>query len=120
MRNNFKADWTIWIDTIREGRYADTNKMFVEPEVYDFRIIEQNAEKWVDFVAEHILDNRRRPVFNWQAPTVEQLGRWQPWHDGHRWLIDQALEEGKNVLLCVRDVPVSEKNPWPATEILVN
>ena len=48
------------------------------------------------------------------------IGRWQPWHAGHRWLIDQALEEGKKVLLCVRDVPVSEKNPWPAKEIEKN
>lgn len=48
------------------------------------------------------------------------IGRWQPWHAGHRWLIDQALEEGKNVLLCVRDVPVDEKNPWTAQEILMN
>jgi len=48
------------------------------------------------------------------------IGRWQPWHAGHRWLIDQALEEGKKVLLCIRDVPVSEKNPWPAQEILMN
>lgn len=48
------------------------------------------------------------------------IGRWQPWHAGHRWLIDQALEEGKNVLLCIRDVPVDEKNPWTAQEILVN
>jgi len=29
MRNNFKADWTIWVDTIKEGRYEDTNKAFV-------------------------------------------------------------------------------------------
>lgn len=48
------------------------------------------------------------------------IGRWQPWHDGHRWLIDQAFEEGKKVLLCIRDVPVSEKNPWTAQEILMN
>ncbi|NDE60282.1 MAG: hypothetical protein EB010_12865, partial [Acidimicrobiia bacterium] len=48
------------------------------------------------------------------------IGRWQPWHDGHRWLIDQALNEGKNVLLCIRDVPVDEKNPWTAQEILMN
>ena len=48
------------------------------------------------------------------------IGRWQPWHDGHRWLIDQALNEGKKVLLCVRDVPVSNKNPWTAQEILMN
>lgn len=46
------------------------------------------------------------------------IGRWQPWHKGHRWLIDQALDEGKNVLLCIRDVEPDEKNPWTAEEIL--
>jgi nicotinamide mononucleotide adenylyltransferase len=48
------------------------------------------------------------------------IGRWQPWHAGHRWLIDQALNEDKKVLLCIRDVPVDEKNPWTAQEILMN
>jgi adenylylsulfate kinase len=59
MRNNFKADWTVWVDTIREGRYADTNAMFIEPEVYDFRVTEQRAEWWGEFIAAHIFDNRR-------------------------------------------------------------
>ena len=48
------------------------------------------------------------------------IGRWQPWHAGHRWLIDQALNEGKKVLLCIRDVPVDEKNPWSAIEVMMN
>ncbi len=48
------------------------------------------------------------------------IGRWQPWHKGHRWLIDQALNEDKKVLLCIRDVPVDERNPWTAQEILIN
>lgn len=48
------------------------------------------------------------------------VGRWQPWHDGHRWLIDQALNEGKHVLLCIRDVPTDDKNPWTSQEILMN
>jgi len=48
------------------------------------------------------------------------IGRWQPWHDGHRWLIDQALNEGKHVLLCIRDVPVSDSNPWPPHAIMLN
>ncbi len=47
------------------------------------------------------------------------VGRWQPWHKGHRWLIDQQLNDGKNVLLCVRDVAVDEKNPF-STEWVVN
>ena len=59
MRDNFKADWTVWVDTIREGRYADTNAMFQEPEIYDFRVTEQRAEWWGEFVAAHIIDNRR-------------------------------------------------------------
>lgn len=48
------------------------------------------------------------------------IGRWQPWHAGHRWLIDQALNEDKKVLLCVRDVPTDEKNPWAARDVMVN
>ena len=47
------------------------------------------------------------------------VGRWQPWHTGHRWLIDQQLNEGKNVLLCVRDVAIDDKNPF-STEWVVN
>lgn len=48
------------------------------------------------------------------------IGRWQPWHVGHRWLIDQALEEEKTVLLCIRDVEPDEKNPWTAQEVYLN
>ena len=45
------------------------------------------------------------------------IGRWQPWHQGHRWLIDQRLDDGKNVLICIRDVKPSEKQPWIAQEV---
>ena len=48
------------------------------------------------------------------------IGRWQPWHDGHRWLIDQRLNEGKKVWIAIRDIPPDEKNPWTAQEVLVN
>ena len=104
MRNNFKADWTIWVDTIREGRYADTNAAFVEPEIYDFRITEQNAEKWAEFIGQHIIDNRRRPVFDWKQETVQMLGRWQPWHDGHRALFERLIQRTGQVVIQIRDV----------------
>jgi cytidyltransferase-like protein len=45
------------------------------------------------------------------------IGRWQPWHTGHRWLIEQALKEGKKVLICVMDVPISEKNPFTPQQV---
>ena len=48
------------------------------------------------------------------------IGRWQPWHLGHQWLIDQALNEGKKVLLCIRDVKPDEKNPWNAWQVFEN
>ena len=104
MRNNFKADWTIWMDTIDAGRYEDTNQVFVPPELYDFRITEQNAEKWVEFVGDHILYNRRRPRFDWQKETVQMLGRWQPWHAGHRALFERLIARTGQVVIQVRDV----------------
>jgi hypothetical protein len=46
------------------------------------------------------------------------IGRWQNWHAGHRWLIDQQLDKGKNVWLAIRDVPQDENNPKKASEII--
>lgn len=48
------------------------------------------------------------------------IGRWQPWHKGHRWLIDQRLNEGKNVWIAIRDVEPSDKQPWTSSEVLIN
>ena len=48
------------------------------------------------------------------------IGRWQPWHNGHRWLIDQRLNEGKNVLICVREVSKDDKNPYDPIEVKDN
>jgi hypothetical protein len=103
-RNNFKADWTIWIDTIDAGRFEDTNRAFVEPEVYDFRVTEQDADKWAEFIGQHILENRRRPVFDWKKETVQMLGRWQPFHAGHRALFERLISRTGQVVIQVRDV----------------
>jgi hypothetical protein len=46
------------------------------------------------------------------------IGRWQNWHAGHRWLIDQQLNKDKNVWLAIRDVPQDENNPKKASEII--
>lgn len=45
------------------------------------------------------------------------IGRWQPWHEGHQWLVDNKLKKGENVCIAIRDVEVNEKNPWSAFEI---
>ena len=45
------------------------------------------------------------------------IGRWQNWHKGHRWLIDQQLNKEKNVWLAIRDVPQDENNPKTAAQV---
>jgi len=48
------------------------------------------------------------------------FGRWQPFHKGHYWLINERLKLGKNVWIAIRDVKPDEKNPWTAHEVLMN
>jgi len=118
MRNNFKADWTVWMDTIDQGRFDDTNKAFVPPEQYDFRVTEQDAEKWAEFIGRHILDERRRPTFDWKKETVQMLGRWQPWHKGHRALFDRAIAKTGQVVIQIRDCQGwNGSNPFEKTQV---
>ena len=118
MRNNFKADWTVWVDTIDQGRFDDTNKAFIPPKEYDFRVTEQNAEKWAEFIGQHILDSRRRPVFDWKRETVQMLGRWQPWHPGHRALFDRAIAKTGQVIIQIRDCQGwNGSNPFAAEQV---
>lgn len=118
MRNNFSADWCVWVDTIDQGRFDDTNKMFVPPDTYDFRITEQNSEKWAAFIADHLIANRRRPVFDWRRETVQMLGRWQPWHAGHRALFDRALAKTGQVCIMIRDCQGwNSSNPFAADQV---
>ena len=62
MRDNFDAHWTIWMDTIKEGRFEDTNRAFVPPKKYDFRVKEQDAERWAAIIGDYIINNPRNAV----------------------------------------------------------
>ena len=53
-RNLFPADFVIWVDTIKEGRFDDTNQMFVKPEKFDFHVTTQNAKVWTDKIIKEI------------------------------------------------------------------
>jgi cytidyltransferase-like protein len=48
------------------------------------------------------------------------VGRYQPFHEGHRWLMNQCLDESKNVLICVRDIEPDEKNPFTSDQVYQN
>ena len=45
-RSLFPSDYVIWVDTIKEGRFDDTNKMFVKPDKYNFHVTTQDAQNW--------------------------------------------------------------------------
>ena len=53
-RSLFPADYIIWVDTIKEGRFDDTNKMFVKPEKFNFQVTTQDAKKWAPIILKEI------------------------------------------------------------------
>ncbi len=53
-RSLFPADYIIWVDTIKEGRFDDTNKMFVKPDKYDFHVSTQDAKNWAPKIYKEI------------------------------------------------------------------
>lgn len=54
-REIFAADYVIWVDTITESRFEDTNQAFISPEVHDFRVTTQDAETWGNVITASIL-----------------------------------------------------------------
>ena len=53
-RKLFPADYIIWVDTIKEGRFEDTNQMFVKPENFDFHVTTQDAKLWASKIKEDL------------------------------------------------------------------
>ena len=53
-RELFNADFVIWVDTIKKGRFDDTNAMFVKPEKFDFHVTTQDAKNWATKIVEKI------------------------------------------------------------------
>ena len=53
-RSLFPADFKIWVDTIKKGRFEDTNQMFVNPRNFDFHVTTQDAKKWAPKIIEEI------------------------------------------------------------------
>ena len=53
-RSLFPADFVIWVDTIKEGRFEDTNQMFVKPKKYNFHVTSQDAKLWAPKILKEI------------------------------------------------------------------
>jgi adenylylsulfate kinase len=53
-RELFPADYIVWVDTIKEGRFEDTNRMFIKPEKFNFYVTTQDAKMWASRIAEDL------------------------------------------------------------------
>jgi hypothetical protein len=103
-----KPDILIYMDTIKEGRFEDTNKMFEAPTQYDWSFLNHT----LDAYEKSTVVIEEFGLHDWSAPTTLMLGRYQPWHEGHHALYEEAGKRTSQVLLGVRNTYMtSEKDP---------
>ncbi len=113
-----EPDYVIWMDTISQGRFEDTNRIFEPPSTYDYRIRSFAAEQWAEIIAADILADRKPTKFDPRKPTVQMLGRWQPWHPGHQALFERALAKTGQVCIMIRDCQGwNDSNPFDPNEV---
>jgi adenylylsulfate kinase len=99
---------TVFIDTGMPTPYADTKALFERPTRFAYRAPFQDAE----FHAKAILA-QLQGGFDWRKPTALFLGRYQPFHDGHKALVMEGLDRVGQACIAVRDTQgTSEKDPF--------
>jgi len=103
----------IWVNRIKEGRFVDTNKMWEDPTQYDVMIFDgMSIAEEAELVIFHC------GLYDWRKPTTLMLGRYQPWHEGHHALYDEAGKRTDQVVLGVRNTyKTSEKDPLMFNEV---
>lgn len=107
-----KADIIVWVDTISESRFEDTNSLWEDPKHYDHRIV-VTGDSYHDSLptrAFKIITDFN--LFDWKADSTLMLGRYQPWHEGHRALYEAAKPKNKQTVIAVRHCQgMTEKDP---------
>jgi len=115
-RDMFGPAFVVWMNTIQEGRFADTNRLFEPPSGtdYDVMITEFDAENAAKIIYAKLMDYiNTTSAWNNKKSTALLMGRYQPWHDGHTALFQAALERADQVLIAVRDTGGTDSsNPF--------
>ena len=122
LRDEFRGDYVIWMNTIKEGRFEDTNKMFEAPANVDMEVTADEwwTDEWVEHWARLLAVDIKDHEFHPKLPTTQMLGRFQPFHPGHRALFERALAKHGQVAILIRDMPITESNPWQQDDIATN
>jgi hypothetical protein len=110
-RAAFGAAFTVFVDTIAAGRFADTNAMFEPPGRVDYLVQEKDAATHAPRIRDVLRD--RGSAFDWRKPTALFIGRYQPFHEGHRRLVLEGLARVGQACIAVRDVHgIDTSNPF--------
>lgn len=99
----------VWIDRIKSGRFEDTNRLFAQPPRVDVQVTpEGTPEYWAEAVLRAV-----RPIFNPKLPTALFIGRYQPFHEGHRRLVVEGIGRVGQACVAVRNTEgTSAGNPF--------
>ena len=99
----------IWVDRIKVSAFADTNCMFEPPQFCHLHVMAEGApEYWAEEAMKQL-----RLVFDPKKPTALFVGRYQPFHDGHKALIAEGIKRVGQVCIAVRDTEgTDDKNPF--------
>jgi len=100
-------DIKIALDTIYSSRFPDTDLIWLPVVDADYTFYEWKLDtEMADDIISHF------GLFDWSAPTTLMLGRYQPWHEGHQALKEEAHQRTDQVLVGVRNTyGTSEKDP---------
>jgi len=104
----------IWVDRVATSQFEDTNRMFAAPHHYDIRVSAQGSvDYWADQIA-----NKVRYVFDPKRPSALFVGRYQPFHEGHKALIQDGLKRVGQACIAVRDTyGIDTNNPFTFEDI---
>ena len=112
IRCEFMPDYLIWCDTVRESKYEDTDRIFERPIAPDYTVVYKRSDEDARQIVWDLVP------FQSRKPTAQMLGRYQPWHAGHKALLDRALSREGQVCIMIRDMAPDDSNPYPAHHVL--
>lgn len=118
-REAFGLDNTfvVFVNRTPVRNFADTTKMFVAPNMSHVVVTDGGSPLfWANKIKQLLI-----PTFNSKAPTAFMLGRYQPFHDGHKKLIAEAIKRVGQACIAIRDTQgTDDKNPFSFEEVEQN
>lgn len=105
-REGFGEAYVIWVDRIVESRFPDTDALFEAPDADLVVTGSGSPQYWAAVAYSNLV-----PTFDARRPTALFVGRWQPFHDGHRKLVEEGLNRIGQACIAVRDTHGLPGNP---------